>query len=955
MKRIRAVSPDVRCDVRLTENSASWTSRRDAARYHPISRMLIMRRGCARRSTLVWFLAAVLPAAAHAQGLGTLTGHVVGPGGPLVGASVSIASSQRTAVTRSEGSYQVSLPAGRYEVRTRLIGFIERIDSVTITPGAVTTKDFRMEPAATTLESVAIIGTRSQERTVISAPVPIDVLPAADLAQSGRTETAQMIQAVAPSLNFPRATIADGTDHIRPATLRGLSPDQTLVLINGKRRHPSALVNLNGFVGRGSQAVDLNAIPASMIDHIEILRDGAAAQYGSDAIAGVINIVLKSTAPNTLSFETGENVTTYNRGANARNAFAGQTDPVSAHDGNVMTSSLTQGWTFGSGGFFQLDAEVRDRDGTNRSLADPRMQYFAGDSRNNASPTMHFWQGDSYNHDTQLFFNTGQTFANGLEAYAFGGYGRRRGASAGMWRRPNDDRTVRAIYPDGFLPFIKSNIGDASATAGLKGTAAGWQWDLSSVLGQNAFRFLIDNSANVSLGNASPTSFDAGRLTAGQSATTLDLSREMHAMHVPVRIALGAEYRVDRYDITAGDSSSYRDGGVKVLDATGQPTTRLAPPGSQVFPGFRPSDAGSHSRNNVAGYVDLESDLSSRLLVGAAGRVEHYSDFGSTSTGKIDARFELVKGFNVRGAISTGFRAPSLGQEFFSSTATNFIAGVPFDIRTFPVNTPEARVLGASDLQPERSVNVSGGVAIEPTRNLGMTADYYHIAIDNRIVLSDNFTGDAVQALFANAGLAGVSGGRFFSNAIDTRSNGVDVVLNYGLTLGSLGALKLTSGYNHNVVAVTHVDSTPPALRAFQENLFGHTERTRIERGNPRDNFLASARYSHRAFDFTARTQRYGEVTASAGNATAATGPLDQTFGAKWITDASASLTLGRRYTLMLGADNVFDVYPDRQLNPGNPTTSNGGTSNFGIFPYNGISPFGFNGRFIYTRLSLGL
>ena len=914
-----------------------------------------MRRRCARLSTFICSLAAALPAASHAQTLGTLRGHVVGPGGALAGASVTIAGSPRAAVTRSEGSYQLSLPPGRYEVRARLVGFVESVDSVTVTVGATTMKEFHMEPTATTLESVAIIGTRSQERTVISAPVPIDVLPAADLTQSGRTETAQMIQAVAPSLNFPRATIADGTDHIRPATLRGLSPDQTLVLINGKRQHPSALVNLNGFVGRGSQAVDLNAIPASMIDHIEILRDGAAAQYGSDAIAGVISIVLKSGAANSLSFETGENATTYNRGANAQNAFPGQMDPVSARDGKVATTSLTQGWTFGSSGFIQFDAEVRDRDGTNRSLADPRTQYFAGDPRNDAAPAMHFWQGDSYNHDTQLFVNAGQTFANGVEAYAFGGYGRRRGASAGMWRRPNDDRTVRAIYPDGFLPFIKSNIGDGSAAAGLKGATAGWQWDLGSVLGRNAFRFLIDNSANVSLGNASPTSFDAGRLTADQSSTTLDLSREVHAMHVPVRIALGAEYRVDRYDITAGDSSSYRDGGVKVLDANGQPTARLAAPGSQVFPGFRPSDAGDHSRNNVAGYIDLESDLTSKLLVGAAGRVEHYSDFGSTSTGKVDARFEIVKGFNLRGAISTGFRAPSLGQEFFSSTATNFIAGVPFDIRTFPVNTVEARLLGASDLQPERSVNVSGGVAIEPTRNLGMTADYYHITINDRIVLSDNFTGDAVQKLFASAGLTGVSGGRFFSNAIDTRSNGVDVVLNYGLTLGSAGALKVTSGYNHNIVAVTHVDSTPPALRAFQESLFGHTERTRIERGNPRDNLVMSARYSHRALDVTARAQRYGEVTASAGNATATTGPLDQTFGAKWITDASTSLRFARRYTLTLGADNLFDIYPDRQLNPGNPATSNGGTSNFGIFPYNGISPFGFNGRFIYTRLSLGL
>ena len=353
---------------------------------------------------------------------------------------------------------------------------------------------------------------------MISAPVPIDVLSAADLQQSGRTETAQMIQAVAPSFNFPRATISDGTDHIRPATLRGLAPDQTLILINGKRRHVSALVNLNGFVGRGAQAVDLNAIPASMIDHIEILRDGAAAQYGSDAIAGVINIVLKSDAPGAYTFQAGENVTTYNRDATSALAFPGQRDERSVHDGDVFSTSLNNGWTLGQGGYLQLGGEVRNRAGTNRSLPDARAQYFAGDPRNANAPAMHFWQGDSYNRDGQLFFNAGQSVGRGVELYGFGGYGQRRGASAGMWRRANDDRTVRSIYPDGFLPFIKSDIADASLAVGLNGETRGWTWDLGTVYGRNAFQFTIDNSANVSLGNASKTSFDAGEL----AASTID-------------------------------------------------------------------------------------------------------------------------------------------------------------------------------------------------------------------------------------------------------------------------------------------------------------------------------------------------------------------------------------------------------------------------------------------------
>jgi iron complex outermembrane receptor protein len=914
----------------------------------------------ARRRFLFSFLLSLITTGAGttwAQSNGTVRGRVVGPtGDALSGASISVTGTQRGTVARTDGSYQFNLPAGRYELRARLIGYAERSDSVTVTGGTTTTKNFRVERLATSLESVAILGTRGEQRSVISAPVPIDVLSAADLGQTGRTETAQMLQAIAPSFNFPRATIADGTDHIRPATLRGLSPDQALILVNGKRRHTSALVNLNGFVGRGAQAVDLNSIPASMIDHIEILRDGAAAQYGSDAIAGVINIVLKSDAPGSYSVEAGQNITTYNRGANAQIAFPGQTAERSVHDGDVFTTSLNNGWSFGQNGYFQAGGELRNRAGTNRSLPDTRPQYFTGDPRNANAPAMHFWQGDSYNRDGQILLNAGETLGNGVEVYAFGGYGRRRGASAGMWRRANDDRTVRSIYPDGFLPFIKSDIADGSFSAGLKGDASGWGWDLGTVYGRNAFAFSIDNSANVSLGNASKTSFDAGELAFAQSTTTLDLHRDVRApWHRPLRVALGGEFRADQYDITAGEPDSYRDGGVRVLDASGAPTTRLAAAGAQVFPGFRPGDAGSHSRNNAAAYVDLESDLTSRLLLDLAGRAERYSDFGSTSTGKAAGRFNLTKAFALRGAVSTGFRAPSLGQEFFSSTATNFISGVPFDIRTFPVDTKEARLLGARDLEPERSVNVSAGLAIEPASGLAFTADFYRIKINKRIVLSDNFTGAAIQTLFTNAGLTGVSGGRFFSNAIDTRSNGVDLVANYDVNVGARSVLRLTSGYNHNAVKVTRVDSTPPELRTFQENLFGRVERTRIERGNPRDNFFVSGNYTLGAFAATARTQRYGEVSIAGASATNATGTLDQTFGAKWITDLGFSYTMRSRYSLTVGADNLFDVYPDRNLNPGDPQTTNGGISNFGIFPYNGISPFGFNGRFVYTKLSLGL
>ena len=902
-------------------------------------------------ATLAALVLGAQPLAAQASG--TLTGRVSGSNGaPLAGASVSVAGSPRGSLVRNDGSYQLTLPAGRHEIRVRLLGYVPVIEAVEVAAGAATSKDFRLEKSITNLEAIAILGTRGEERTVISAPAPIDVLSTVDIQLTGRTETAQMIQAVAPSFNFPRTSIGDGTDHIRPATLRGLAPDQALVLVNGKRRHVSGLVNLNGFVGRGSQAVDLNAIPAAMIDRIEILRDGAAAQYGSDAIAGVINIVLKTNAPSSYNVEVGQNYTTYNRDATPLTAHPSQMEEIKARDGKVFTTSLNYGFNFGENGYLQVAGEVRDRQGTNRTLPDPRQQYFAGDPRNTNPPQINHWQGDSYNHDASAFFNAGTTLGSGIELYGNGGWGERTGRSAGFWRRANDDRTLRTIHPDGFLPFINSEIRDRSITGGAKGAKSGWNWDAASSFGINSFDFTITNSNNVSLGPTSTkTSFYAGALSASQWTSTVDLFRKFEAK-MPVRVAVGAEFRRDEYEITPGEADSYRDGGARVVDNTGT-TTRAGAVGAQVFPGFRPSDAGENTRTNSALYVDLESDVTAKLLLGIAGRFENYSDFGSTTTGKVAARYAVRPSLAFRGTVSTGFRAPSLGQEHFSSTATNFIGGVPFDIRTFPVATAEARLLGASPLEPERSVNLSAGVAFEPIRSLAITLDYYRITIKDRIVLSDNFTGPLIQSMFTGVG-SSAAGGRFFTNAIDTQSDGLDFVANYGMNLGYGSVLRLTAGYNQNFVRVTRVDQTPSNLSAFQEQLFGRVERTRIERGNPRDNMFASANYTIDKWTINSRLQRYGEVNVAGATPTSPTGVLDQKYGAKFVMDLSAGVKLLNRHTITIGADNLFDTYPERNLNPGSPT-GNGGLSNFGIFPYAGISPFGFNGRFVYAKMSVGM
>lgn len=904
------------------------------------------------------FIPAVLAAQADA---GTLSGRVTAADAPVAGATVLAAG--RAASTRADGSYRLTLPPGRHLVRVRALGFNTVGDSVVVRSNATTTANFTLTRAIATLEAVSTLGTRGEARTVIDAPVPIDVLSSAEIKATGRTETAQMIQAVAPSFNFPRTSIGDGTDAVRPATLRGLAPDQTLVLVNGKRRHNSALVNVNGFVGRGSAPVDLNAIPSSMIDHIEILRDGAAAQYGSDAIAGVMNIVLKQGTAGEARVTLGEDNTTYNRSDDvAVTPFAVQTGERKATDGRVFQAALDRGWTFSQNGFVHLSGELRDRGYTNRTLEDPRQQYFAGDPREKSPPNggINHRQGDAAWHDVAGFWNAGGSLG-AADFYTFGGASVRRSEATGFWRRPLDDRTLRNIYPDGFLPIIHGDITDVSGTVGIKGAAAGWTWDVGTVYGGNTFGFRIKNSANVSLGPTSPVEFDAGKLKFRQSTTTLDLNRDFKdALPFPVNVGAGVEFRTDDYGIVAGEFDSWRNGGFKVLDVNGNPTARPAAPGSQVFPGFRSDsgakkgDAGTHTRNNSAVYLDLSSDLTTRLLVDVAGRYENYSDFGSTTTGKLSSRLQLAKGFALRGSASTGFRAPSLMQEFFSSTATNFVAGVPFDIKTFPASSAEAIALGASPLKAEKSHNYGIGFALEPLPSLSLTSDYYYIGIDDRIVLSNNFTGPQADTALAKIGVTGVQGGRYFTNAIDTKTHGFDIIASYGLTMSNSSVLRLTGAYNHNRTRVTRVSQLPSNLSGLQGQLFDRVERGRIEDGNPESNLILSASYDVRGIGLVARTQRFGQVSSYGTTPTNATGPLDQIFSPRWITDLALSYGI-HGATITVGADNILDVYPDRNNNNGNPATGSGGTANFGIFPYAGITPFGFNGRFIYAKLAVGI
>jgi iron complex outermembrane receptor protein len=880
-------------------------------------------------------LAGVLPGAA--QTIGTVTGTVTQAesGAPIAGVTIRVVGGAQVATTRVDGTYRLQLVLGSHQLQAGMIGFAALTQPVNVSAGQSTTQDFSLAASAVLLDEIVAVGTRRVNRTVTESPVPVDVLPAAAIQNGGLIETSAILQRLAPSVNFPRTAIADGTDHLRPVTLRGLAPDQVLVLLNGKRRHNTALVHVNGTVGRGSTSVDLNAIPSNAIERIEVLRDGAAAQYGSDAIAGVINIVLKSG-------ERREATTAFGR---VQSSEGGR----DFRDGEFVNVNATTGVLFSQGAHLTLNAEFRDRNRTNRAYADARPQYFPGDVRINDAPIISSWQGDGDARDIGGFLNAGMPLG-GAELYAFGGVTRREGLAAGFFRRANDVRTVRSIHPNGFLPEIGTDITDFSGAAGVRGTKSGWRWDVSSVFGGNAFAFSVHNSNNVTLGNASPTDFEAGTLKFAQWTNNIDLSRELNlGLPRPVNVGLGVEFRLDRYEIEAGEPDSYRDGGVDVLD--GPNTGDQGALGAQVFPGFRPTDEVKKSRSNVAGYVDLETNLSDPLLITLAGRVENYSDFGSTTDGKVAARFEPVKGFAIRGAAATGFRAPSLAQSFFSATSTNFIVinnvNTPFDVRTFPVNTEAAQILGAAKLKAEQSLNLSAGVSAD-MGGLVITADYYAIDIDDRIVLSGNFTQAAVRDLLASRGITNVGGGRFFTNAIDTETRGFDVVAHYGLLLGEAGQLRLTGRYNQNKSKVTRVSNTPPELAAFQSTLFDRIERGRIEVGQPSNTISLTANYTLKNLGVNLHNQRFGEVSQLAADET---GALDQTFEAKWVTDLDVSYQVLQRLRIAAGASNLFDVYPQEWKDFSQGVT--GALTTNGIYRYaGGTSPWGMNGRTVYIKLS---
>jgi len=821
---------------------------------------------------------------------------------------------------------------------------------------------FAQEPTALDeqdVEQIQIVGSRRVGRTVNDSPVPIDIIDASSIEATGLTETNMILNTLLPSFNFPQPSITDGTDHVRPAQLRGLAPDHTLVLINGKRRHTSALLNLNGSVGRGSSAVDLNAIPANAIKRIEVLRDGAAAQYGSDAIAGVINIVLKDASEGgDVSVTYGANVTTMDGvpnlngvsvGADGNLAFDTGADRELT-DGQTLTLRGNMGLEWGDDGFVNVTAEYRDRGQANRADFDPRENYARDE---NGAIDQRELTINRYNHvfgngeveDYALFINAGKAVSNSTEFYATAGFSSRDSLGGGFYRRAQDSRNVISIYPDGFLPSIQTDITDMSLVAGIKGYGDVWNYDLSVTHGGNELEYSVVNSLNTSLGPTSPTRFDAGALEYTTTLVNADASRlvDTGLFFSEMNFAMGAEYRRESYEITAGEESSYIRGtfgpGGAVTDPVNGP---FGAAGSQVFPGFTPASAGNNSRHNYSAYVDLEADVVENWNVAVAVRYEDYSDFGSTLNWKMSHRVTLTDALALRASVSTGFRAPSLQQQYFTSIATVFVDAVPTETGTFAPSSDVAQALGSPGLDAEESDNFSAGFTYSPTADFNLTVDFYRIDIDDRIVLSNNLSGDAIEALLAGTG---ANRARFFLNAINSRTEGVDIVSTYTLNTSDYGAFNFNTGVNFNDNEVTDILEAPEVLRGAgfdQSNLFNDVELRRFETASPESKVNLGVTWSYDRYNATLRTTRYGEVEDPSSIEA-----RNEIIPSEWITDLDVRVAITDGLSVSVGANNVFDVYPEATRNSVDEVTT---FSN--IFPYSGFSPYGFTGRFVYGKVS---
>jgi iron complex outermembrane recepter protein len=848
-----------------------------------------------------------------------LTGKVFDENGkPLSGAFIFEKGSMNGTTSGNDGGYSINYKDTASVIIFSYVGYAKH----QITIERRTTYD-----AALILNNVLgtteIVGTRRPGRTQTETPVGVDIIDVSKLANStGQVDVNQLLHYAAPSFNANKQSGADGADHIDPATLRGLGPDQTLVLINGKRRHQSSLINIFGTRGRGNTGTDLNAIPVSAIDRVEILRDGASAQYGSDAIAGVINIVLKSnTGELSGSLTTGMNNAAIPAGAKMKSQDK-------SFDGQTMQFSANQGIKIGQHGYANFNLDYGKKNRTNRP-ADPAA--LSGISRNKF--------GDAASDNGSFYFNSQFSAGENTEVYAFGGYNYRF-TDAYAWTRGKDEsRNILSIYPNGFDPKIQSVITDKSFSAGMRSKLnSGWNMDINNTFGANKFHFTVNNTLNASLVDKSPTRFDAGGFSFSENTSSINFSKMYNEVLSGLNVAFGSEFRINNYQLFAGEEGSWKNYGPVIFKISGTDTT-YRPGGAQGFPGFQPANVLNESRTNLAAYLDGELDITDNLMVGVAGRVENYSDFGMTTNGKIAARYKISNYVSLRGAYSSGFRAPSLAQLYYNTTFTDFVAGKPIDKIIASNHSPITRALGIPELKQEKSQNLSYGFAIK-YKSFTLTVDAYSVNIKDRIVLTGSFSSDDAT-IGPDLQKLNVGAAQFFTNAVNTSTNGADVILSYTPIFTEKHSLRFSFAGNINNMKIEAIN-TNSKLKGKENTYFGLREQYFLLASAPKSKLTTGLEYTRGKFSAEARANVFGEVKLinwnDNGDNVADAKEVD-VYKSKFTTDLSLSYKFNN-IRLTLGGNNILNVYPDAH----NPALTETG----GIWD---PVQMGFAGSFFYTKV----
>lgn len=884
----------------------------------------------------------------------------------IKGAQINVEEIGMETSTDAHGKYEITLPNGKYKFIITTPDHDEISEIIPINNEKQKIVDFTIKTF--TIENVVVTGTRSKPRTLLESPTPVDIIDVKKIAENGaQVSVNQILNYVAPSFTSTTQSLGGGTDMTDPISLRGLTPDQVLVLVNGKRRYNSALLNVNGTFGKGTVGTDLNSIPVSSIDRIEILRDAAAAQYGSDAVAGVINIILKTSINRFSATITGGEYI-------SKNSAQGKT----SKDGEAIQVGLNYGIPLSEkGGYINFSATFDRRNPTNRGgmyQGSIYKEYTSGvpvDKTDEFLETTHTNRrdysliiGQSKALNGQVAFNASLPLNTQTEVYSFGIFGYRNSTASQFYRYPNSENNVPSIYPLGFRPQAEVSIYDRSATLGVKGMFIGWKMEVSNTFGQNTFTNKAKNTLNASLGEQSPTSFRGGKLQFTQNVVNVDMSKKFNWLS-DVGIAWGGEYRYERYQIIAGEEASYAnyamgreivnpDGSISLVpDINGTIPMKFGPDGKTPIPGgaqgntgFSPQNATDSQRNSLAAYTDVEINFNQSFLVDLAGRYEYYNDFGSTVNGKIALRYKISNSFNFRGSGSTGFRAPSLQQRYYSSTGTSYVNGNMYEVGTFTNDSKVAQLLGIPKLKPEKSRSLSAGLSAKVGR-FHFSLDGYFTRINDKIVYTDLFSGDpngsfSEKEIYQILQQAGAQKARFFANAVDTETKGIDAVLSYNTLLGN-GKLFIdlagTISYTQQVGSI----HTSRLLKDKKNIYFSNSSKVYLENVIPNQKFNISLTYAIQKWNLFLRNNYFGGVTEPSNILS-----NQQYYNPRWITDASIAYKLTDFLKLTVGANNLFNCYPEKVAKKAN--------SNQGQFVYSRyVSQFGFNGRYIFTRLNFNL